>query len=276
MEPGIYKQIPFGEYASWPGWNPSAIKTLLAKSPGAMRYGQQHPSSTDSMDIGRAAHSAILTPELFGLEYVVYPGARRAGKDWDLFCEEHAGKEIMTASQYEAVLGMSDAVRAHRPAADLLSEAGDAEVSLAWTDPSTGAACKGRIDYLSSRSISLKTCADSSPRAFSRQAADLYYHVAEAAYLSGLWANGSQCDQVFFICVNNRPYHDVVVYEASPSFMRRGLDLWEQGLRRVLECERTGIWPGACPETFLLELPTWAQGLATEFVSDGEPVFEEV
>ena len=41
--------------------------------------------------------------------------------------------------------------------------------------------------------------------------------------------------------------------------LRIGREKREELLAKVLECERSGKWPGRCPEIVPLELPLWAE-----------------
>lgn len=268
IRPGIYYDVSHEEYRSWPFWNASTIKTLLMESAGAMQYERENPSEpTDDMELGTAAHAAILQPQVFEAAYVVFPGPTRRGNAWEQFKEENTGRTIITASQLQKIIDIRDAVRGNQSARELLDGDGRAEVSIVWHDGVTGAMCKGRIDFLAgARLVDLKTCADPCPRAFINQAAKLHYHVAIAAYVSGLWTLERQVETAHFIAVANKPYHDCVRYDIRPSALHRGRELWEYGLSRALECERNGRWPGTCPEPFEFELPQWAMGKAPEVI----------
>lgn len=279
MKPGIYYDIPFAEYQTWPGYNPSLVKVGLSDSMKAMRHVQIHGSdSTDDMDLGVATHDAILQDEIFKSKYEVWTGQRRAGKEWDAFCEACGAlaKKVITAAQYQACLAMRDAVKEHAAAQELLAGDGRCEVSMVWVDSSTGLLCKGRMDYLTfNRLVDLKTTNDPSPHGFTRQAARLKYHVQIGAYLDGLWELGHQCESAHFIAVGNKPWHDVVRYDISPQVIRKGIEKWKHGLSRIAECERTGCWPGCAPEPLEFTLPEWAAESSGVTVG-GESVFEEV
>lgn len=277
-EIGIHEGVPFDVYQNWDAWNPSTIKVLLDESPMAMRHTMDEGSeSTDAMNLGTACHLAILQPDQFQARIVVWPEGRRAGKVWDAFEAEHAGKLILTAKEYNACLHVRDSVRAHKPSAELLGLDGRAEVSIVWEDSATGALCKGRIDFLTDTCIpDLKTAADPRPFAFTNAAVKYGYYISMGAYLDGLWSLGHQAETAHFIVVGNKPWHDVVRYDMSPASLRAGLRKWQDGLKHALECERLGRWPGCAPEPVQFELPEWAMGGGESLITvGGESVFNE-
>jgi hypothetical protein len=277
-KPGIYYDVSFAEYQSWEAYNPSIIKVLLDDSPLAMRHTQLNGSeSTDDMDLGTATHDALLQPRVFEANYVVWEGPRRAGKAWEAFCEENAGKEIITATQLQACIAMRDAVRSHAAAYELIAGDGRCEVCIVWVDSATGALCKGRMDFLTTRRlVDLKTTNDPRPFAFTRQATKLQYHVSMGAYMDGLWELGHQVETAHFIAVGNKPWHDVVRYDIAPQAIRKGIELWKHGLGRAVECERMGFWPGCAVQPVEFLLPDWAMGMnSPEITVGGEPVFEQ-
>lgn len=260
--PGIYYGVPFDEYAEWEAWNPSTIKVLLSDSPMAMQHTRQWGrESTDSMDLGRAAHCCVFEPATFHKRFVLWEGGRRAGKAWDEFCTLHADHEILTADDFAYCMDMAKAVMRHESSRQLLEEPGDAEVSIVWTDPGTGLLCKGRVDWLTRKTRrlpDLKTAADPKPFPFITQATKLMYHVSMGAYQCGLRENGIEIESAHFIAVGNKPWHDVVRYDIADSALRHGRKLWHQGLNRANWCIKNDSWPGFSAEPYPFELPAWA------------------
>ncbi len=82
-----------------------------------------------AFDIGTYYHTAILEPHLLEKECAVYTGKVRRGKEWEAFKGLHAGKAIITKSEYEQAKNLIVATRNSKVAVDLL-EGGVAEVSL--------------------------------------------------------------------------------------------------------------------------------------------------
>lgn len=207
MDTGIFPNESFETYKSRHGLNQSALKSF-AKSPAHYLHGLTDNRETDAMRLGTAAHCAVLEPDRFARDFVVWCGAEllnmlggggiavwtartesgvmapRRGKAWESFCEEHAGKTILTEDEHDAATGKSDgglrrvgklwdafcelhagktilteaehvnalamqsSVRAC-PEAMMYLRQGQPEVSMVWRhDDIGGRLMKGRVDWL--------------------------------------------------------------------------------------------------------------------------------
>lgn len=107
-EPGVHADIAFADYLRWKGVNASRLK-LVGKS--AKHYHEHVDTDSDALTLGRAEHTATFEPDRFVLEFTVWEGKARRGKEWDAFAEANAAKSILTISQYNDVLEMRNAVR---------------------------------------------------------------------------------------------------------------------------------------------------------------------
>ncbi len=250
--------MTFAEYQQIDAVNWSSLKHM-AKSP--LHYLCEKappPYQTAAMVKGRAGHTATLEPDLFDSEYVVFTGARRAGKEWDAFEAEHASRTILKVNEAEQAWAMSKAVRSHPFAGPLLA-GGQAEVSIEWVDPETSLRCKGRIDYLRPRTlVDLKTSADLDRRRFAARAMDLSYHGQLAFYLRGLKALGREPVETYLIAVESCEPYDVACYAVDPVALEIGDVLVTELLRRLVECQATREWPGRYPGVETFYLPQWA------------------
>jgi exodeoxyribonuclease VIII len=252
-------------YSRLPGVNWSTLRYMLT-SPLHYHYRRTHPpDDSPAMRLGRAVHCAVLEPDMFPLEFVVYDGARR-GAAWTEFAGTNATRDILTISEYETALGIRDAVHLDPHAAKLLQK-GEAERVVEWTDAGTGLACKGRLDYLTGRTVvDLKTTKDITPRAFSRTC-DRFRYVSQLGfYRDGVREELGIEAGAALIAVESDPPHDVAVYTVSSDDLWNGSDEAHTLLERVAACEASGEWPGAYPERQALELPpwTWGEGLGDE------------
>ncbi len=250
-------------YFSNPRLNFSAAKHL-AQSPLAFKhYRDNGRPDKASYSIGRGAHAATLEPDRFRDQYVVYPGAVRRGKEWDSFAASNADREILKADEHARCLAIAAAVHRHPIAAELLSS-GVAESAIEWTDSETGLELKARPDFVSDASrgacVELKTAADISPRKFAASVAGYFYHVQLAWYLAGLAATGrTSITRGVIIAVESAAPHDVAVYELGEDALYRGQVQMRDWLKLLVECKRTGLWPGRAPDAVQeLELPRWA------------------
>ena len=274
MEPGIHK-LPFDKYRAIEAVNASSLKALATSPHHYQRQKQQPRQPSEAMVLGSATHTAVLESDQFLLEYALWRGKQRRGKEWEAFQVQHKGQTILRASSYAHCLQLRDAVRGHAPARKLLETPGRAEVSIVW-DHSSGVRCKSRIDYLGNYStlVDLKTTRDPSPRSFGRDAARLQYPLQLAFYADAVTAAiGCKPGLVAIIAVQNCEPFDVAVYHVPPEVLRLGRQQYEELLPKLEQCQQQQQWPGVAPEPLELELPAWAYpDPATELTIGGQPL----
>lgn len=166
--------------------------------------------------------------------------------------EEHrrsiAGKIEMPASDYKNMMGMLRAVNNHHTAGALLRGA-ETEQSFYWIDED-GVLRKCRTDAITYNGqwvLDLKTTDDVSEEGFGKTIQYRRYDVQGAWYLDILRAlYGSDAPRGFaFIAVQKTRPFDVAVHYLEPHHIDRGREIYQSDLRRLIECERSGIWPGA-------------------------------
>jgi len=254
----MLQSMPEATYRALPAVNASRLMAL-GTSPLWCRHVDTHGiAETDAMALGTACHAAILEPERFVSEYAVWDGGIRRGKAWDAWQEEHAGKRQITAGQAEQIQGIVAAVRAHPEAAEILAHGWPeqcAEFEVA------GRAAKARIDWLTEGGsvVDIKICGVGiAPRRFFGLIADRGYHLQAAWYREGV----RQClgidPDCYIIAAEPTPPFDVVLYRLTDAVLARGWELAEERLATLIECERTGIWPGCAPGIVDVALPGWA------------------
>lgn len=243
------------DYASIPATNWSLLKELR-RSPLHYRHRLTTPlADTARMAFGRAVHCAVLEPDRFPLEYIVWDGARR-GKEWAAFKLASGHRTILTADEYRTCLAVRDSVRSDPVAAPYLQD-GESEVTIQWTDDATGIKCKARLDYFSAAAlVDVKTTADVTDRIFGALAARMGYHGQMAFYHDGLAANG--CDvPVKIIAVEAEPPHDVAVFDVDEDALWAGRQLYRGLLAMLAGCLETERWPGRYQTEVPLALPAW-------------------
>ncbi len=260
----ITKNLSFAEYRALPGLSISAFKNMR-KSALHFKYFRDHPAAdTAAKALGRATHTAILEPQRFLADYVLWEGGSRSGKKWTEFAKASADagtKQILTRAEYATACAMRDAVRGNPHAMRYLTT-GDAEVSLQFERD--GVACKCRVDWITRLHdepilVGLKTAKDAGARAFSRQAVNLGYHVQWDWYNSGYKATtGESPVEMVEIVVENTPPHDVAVYRPSPQALFLGKKTNEELLEKYKACLDSNLWPGEQPGETELTLPNWA------------------
>jgi hypothetical protein len=95
---------------------------------------------------------------------------------------------------------------------------------------------------------------------FSRQAAQLNYHVSAAWYCHLAGLNGLPPARFYWIAVEVAAPYAVAVYEIHPDALDLGVGKMNDALELIAQCEDAGEWPGYAPESQCLNLPHWAYG----------------
>ena len=253
----VAQALDYAEYESVDAVRWSCLREMR-RSPKHYRWRLDHPpADTDYFRLGRAVHCAVLEPDRFPLEVAVFTGKIRRGKEWDAFSDVNAARTILKADEYAMCLAIRDAVRAH-PVAKHLLEVGEAEKSIVWTDPRTGLLCKGRVDWLNSMVVDLKTDAQLSPRRFPVKAARNGYACQMAMYREGLRVLGMD-PPVKILAVESVPPFDVGVFALDENALWAGEEEVHELMDKVAECTTKNAWPGMFgDDEKILDLPAWA------------------
>lgn len=266
--------MTWADYFAHPAQNISRL-LQLAKSP--LHY--HHVATggetvdTDALKKGRLAHVAILEPERYAAEVAIWDGGRRAGKVWDAWCEEHAGRIQVTEGEHEAFMAMSEAVRTH-PAAGTYLASQDAvyETTLLWQHRASGLQCKSRFDFLDLGAnvvLDLKTTRDASEIEFGKSSARLDYHTRAAFYSDAFRDYFGHEPTFVLVAVEKVPPYAVAVYRIAPEAIEAGRRRYEGLLAQLLICQAADRWPGyGNDEERELALPAWAPGLGDELDLD--------
>lgn len=272
--PGFYDAVDFEDYARIDAHNGSSI-VHMSRSPLHYRWAKDHPEPpSPAMILGTITHRMILEPDRIG-DFVVWGDKRdqkaRLGKVWDAFKVEHEGKTIITKRERDAMVQIAVAVRRNPTIAALLKD-GRSEVSMVWKDTDLGHMCKGRMDYLRNDPmiLDLKTARDARPFQFGNQSYKLGYHIKLAMYMGGYFALTGELAKVKILAVENKPPYDCAIYNVPSDVLQQGQEDYIRLMRRIRECEESGIWPGAVEDEADLSLPTYAFTETSDDLSDLE------
>lgn len=275
--------MDYAEYEALPGIRASRLK-LMEQSP--LHYLHGHDGEdTASRGALRAIHAAILEPETFDERFPVYLGKTRRGKEYDAFRAEHPGATILNSREHWQAQQVRAAVLAHPVAGPLIEAKGWAEHSIRWRYcGDSGPWCKARLDKLippggwtpeieseePATIIDLKGYGTTDPRQIARRVVANGAHIQADHYLDGVAASrGWLCRYLIISYEIVAPYDVAVVELTADDALRIGREKREELLAKVLDCERSGKWPGRCPEIVPLELPMWTdQVLDSEFITD--------
>lgn len=262
-QPGVYFGVPAAVYHALPLLSSSKLKAAH-KSALHFRYYMDHPpQETDTLVGGSAAHTAVLEPAQFMVEYALWSrktdagkSAPRRGQHWDEFKAENPDKTILTPTVFDTAIALRDAAHAHPTARRWLSN-GKSEVTIIWRHERTGLLIKTRIDYLrNDRAIDLKTGKNETPALFAKDMAYLGAHLQFALYSDAVTAMVGNLPFCAIAIAKAAP-HDVVCYEVDNEDLLAGCQAYEDALDLIVECEKNDVWPGAYPEPQPLRFPSW-------------------
>lgn len=250
----------FAEYAAINAVNFSTLKHMKKSPLHYLEAVKTEREDTVRLAMGRGAHTAVLEPDRFPLDYVVFKGKRRQGKDWTAFESMHANDTILKANEYQQCLAIRDAVRRH-PVAGKLFVGGFSEQAITWTDPDTKLKCKAKLDWFTDLVLAdLKTAKTVDARAFGAQAARFDYHTQIAWYSDGLMYSRGIRPQIKLVAVELDKPHDVAVFPLSEDDYEAGRDTYRGWLEKVASCLESGEWTGRYPEEEELKLPAYVWG----------------
>ena len=276
---GIFDLVDFADYLALDAVNNSRLKQA-AKSQKHYRHAVENPQpiKSDALRFGSLVHHRKLEPESFRERYHVIPdfsdqvadmkGNRpknpKATKEYKVLVERErtkakkAKKEIVTAEDYDRMMGAVDAINDKESAARCFRR-GKPEQTIVWREGDL--LCKARPDYWqpsttggADRFIDLKTTQDATD--FGRTIAKFDYHRQAAWYLRGARAVGLDVTEFVFVAVESTAPHGVVVAPLHPEAIEVGADEVERLLKIVQSYHKTGICEDM-PDPDYWRLPGW-------------------
>lgn len=259
FSPGIYDCYTNAEYHAHEAVSKSDLD-LIHKSPA--HYKAARHEETQAMRFGTAFHCAVLENDRFNATYTVIEGDRRTNVVKAAIKEaEAAGKIILTADDFNALMGMAQAVFKNPICAALLRGSLKEHSVFAELD---GVRVKCRPDGWSTEKgvlFDLKSTEDASPEGFARTVAKYRYHVQDAFYRHVV-ASATNCDaddlSFIFIAVEKKPPFAVALYQLDEMAALQGWVEARDDMRRYRDAQTSGKWCGYSPKIESLSLPRWA------------------
>ena len=258
---GLVYGMPEIEYHAGPELSSTGAKRIL-RSPAHYQWEQEHRVEKAAYDFGHAVHALVLGTGL-DIEVIDADGWRTKAAQDARKAAYAEGKVPMLAKDHARAVNTAVAVRSH-PIAGPLFVAGEPEVSMFWTDETTGVRCRGRIDWLKDfadgrTAIDLKTAADADPATWGRITAKYAYDLQAAWYLDGYQAvTGVVRLDYLHVVVESNPPHAVSVVRLDDEALHIGALKAARARLVFAECSRTGQWPGYPEIVHPVGLPQWA------------------
>lgn len=251
------------------GYSSSDLKAMLKMSPEKFKYLYDKSSSepTDAMKIGSIFHCGLLRPEAIDEEIALMPTFNlrtNAGKaEKELFYADNADRLVVNQKQYDLAMAMVEACEGNDEVCELLD--GSIRERSMYADL-LETPFRARPDsYKANVLHELKSASDGSQEGFSKQIANLYYHVSLIHYarvMEECAPEGLAFEEIEyrFIVVENTAPHSVAIYSPSERMIHVGNELWKEALHKLIGCVENNSWPGynmdeKCTE---IDLPNWA------------------
>ena len=195
-----------------------------------------------SMILGTLVHSLALENRE---EFAIGPAVdkrTKAGKDeWQLFCENNIGKEIVTEEEARRIYGAVSSCK------NLLDDIQwkHVEASMFWDRE--GIACKGRPDLIGRSAqgaciVDIKTTEDIAR--FDSKFFAFRYHVQAAWYKHGIEQITGEKHDFLFLAVDMQEPHLSQFIVPSSDVMEEADCLIEQEMENFKEASQSNQWPG--------------------------------
>lgn len=220
----------------------------MAQSPRHYLHAAQgDDGDTLARRLGRGTHAVVLGTPVVCWDQVTDSGRARPrnGKDWDAFCLDNPGAEILNLKEYAQAVAQAESIKRHKRASELIYGAGTLlEHELSWRY--LGRDCSSHLDvYRPGQYVADIKCArDASPERFARSAIWSHYHSQLAFYCAAAKSLGQSVSAAYLIVVENVPPYDVTVRPLTDAALDDGDRLWREWFGKLLACERAGTWPG--------------------------------
>ena len=271
--PCCIRDLPIADYhGDTSAVSSSTLKIILRSPAHCLAYLREGKVETPAMLNGRALHAALLEPDLFQAEYAVVPKVDRRTKagraQWDAFCAEHVGKQLLSAEEIDYIGRLQLALQRHPRARKIIEMDGEAELSLFWTDPDTGLRLKARPDRLLRALpvlVEVKSTNNAERFAFARRIVDFDYHLSLAMYGEGVRQVLQRDLQPVFLVIEDRSF-ELCLYKPDADMFRIGQQRFRAAVELFARCQEANRWPGYQPEGRIEEigLPAWAVTLSEQ------------
>lgn len=265
----MIKSMSIKEYHEADGLSKSMMDHLK-KSPAHFIFevANEEDKQNDNFLLGSLLHTMLLETTKLSVLYAVAPNVdkrtKKGKQEYEEFLENAQGKEIVTQEQLDLAMIWASKILEHPKASEYFKKKSINEVSIFWTDESTGELCKARPDKIILEDdciVDLKTAVSAQQDDFQRKAFDLGYH-RQAYWFGEAYRQqyGRDLKEFVFIVVEKTPPFNVVVYVASEFFIEVGGLECRKLLNEYHDCKKSGNWygyDGPKQERQMLELPNY-------------------
>lgn len=288
-EDGIYTDISIRDYHMSGGHSATNFKAAK-KSLALWHWNKTHPQERKShFDFGNAFELALLDKVAFEQDVVIMQTEAWVKKAMDdnpklkvpknsavykaeesKFMEGKEGKYIIpdTGQQsFQTIEYMLESCYKDSTIQKLISGT-EYQLSLYWTDESTGLKMKTRPDICKRKKnviVNLKTAEDGSPKQFSRDLATYDYPLQAAIEITGCLRTGlmDSVDNYFWLVVEKQPPYNATIYEFQKQDIEYSFDELDFLKRKLARAKEEKLYPGYTDRSdnqfgiLTAEIPAW-------------------
>lgn len=265
VRPGVYEDMPAETYFAIRAVSASLLKRFILETPEDAKALLDGILKSDDacMRKGTAIHAALLEPESFDSRYAIGPEVNRNTKEWKAFAAECESRNVepMKPSEQVDILTMRDRIWQQPLLASALRASDKRELSIVWNDDATGLLCKARIDlYSTRRRVLTDVKSTSDMMRFEKTAWDNGYHIQLAWYPRALRAVELLVNSIGIIAVEQGAPWKAAMFEPDEQWFMAGHSEIERAMPSLVECMRSGVWPGVMKnnQPVALRVPAWA------------------
>jgi exodeoxyribonuclease VIII len=225
---------------------------------------------TDAMRQGSLVDCLITCPEEFDEKYVLTPmdapkrptsaqlNAKKPSEAtieaiqfWQDFDAEIGVREVISHEWFINAIQITEVLAKDSVIGPILAMERQSQVPHFWTDPAYGLRCKYKPDLEPSDGslLDLKKGATAKPSLFERQAYGLGYDIQLDHYGKGFAdLHGKPPTRLGFVVYEWRHPHDCALIIADDAYRQLGRERRDSAIQKMLEYERTGLYPsyGEC------------------------------
>lgn len=264
---GINRDFTNNEYHADLNWlSSSKLKLLnddLAGFHDQVILGNHKVLKAPHLDLGSYVHTLALEPHMEHLEYAMFTGWRKAGKDWEAFKADpaHAGKTILSVPQVEQGRLLATALKA-RPEILALIAGGESELSICSTI--LDVPVKMRADYINIDKgyiLDIKTThLPAGVENFRMTMKDYNYGLSAALYAQIAYQHTGKLFD-FYFAVASKSDRQWDLYKASSETLSLGAADVTKALVTYKKCMASGLW--VTPDQ---QVPAASAVIGTEYI----------
>ena len=262
IQDGFYDNISITEYhADKTYFSSSSLKKAKKSLKLFKQYidGLLDDDRKSHFDFGNAFELALLDPETFKRDVLIYDAAARPEKDKTITSKinQEWKNQVLATSKYvikadgkESYAAIEEMLRACYADAVIqkLIKNIEYQYSMFWTDPRTGLRLKSRPDVCKSKKnviVDLKTTLDGSPEKFSKDLSNYDYPFQATMQINGVIETGfmDKVDAYYWLVVEKEPPYSATLYEFDADDRAYCQSEYEYVLHCVSEALQRGHFP---------------------------------